>query len=658
MNDVILFAGTTEGRKVAEACKGRNVTLHVSVATEYGETLIEEADNIRVLSGRKDGARIAALIRETGAELVIDATHPYAASITQTIQTVCRDTGTEYLRLLRAEKHLGTEHCVFVDSTEAAVAYLNSTRGNVLLTVGSKELARYTEVADYKSRLFARVLSLPQVAEQASVLGFEGKNLICMQGPFTEEFNAAMLRMLNVRYLVTKDTGSEGGFPEKIRAAEACGVTAVVIRRPLQEEGVSLKECLDLLEKRFGLTAEKKVAIIGIGAGSADSMTLAAEEACRGADLIVGGKRLTESLTRFHKPTEHAILAQDIARIVRNSPQRNIVIAMSGDTGFYSGTKNLLPLLAEFQPTVLPGISSVIYFCSRLGISWDDALLISIHGRSCNYLAKIRRNPKVLALTGGKECAADLIAALKENGLGHVQITVGENLSYESETITSGTAEELAGKVFEPLAVVLAENPKATNAVVTRGLPDGAFLRAEAPMTKQEIRAVTLAKLELTKSAVCWDVGAGTGSVSLEMAECCEDGMVYAVEQREDSCALIEQNKRHLGISNVTVVQGTAPNALQTLPAPTHVFVGGSSGNLNDILALTLEKNPCVRIVLNTVTAETFAEAVEGLKTLPVKDLDIVQISAARGRKLGQYHLMTAMNPVFILSCTGGAKDE
>lgn len=658
MNDVILFAGTTEGRKVAEACKGRNVTLHVSVATEYGETLIEEADNIRVLSGRKDGARIAALIRETGAKLVIDATHPYAASITQTIQTVCRDTGTEYLRLLRAEEHLGTEHCVFVDSTEAAVAYLNSTRGNVLLTVGSKELARYTEVADYKSRLFARVLSLPQVAEQASVLGFAGKNLICMQGPFTEEFNAAMLRMLNARYLVTKDTGSEGGFPEKIRAAEACGVTAVVIRRPLQEEGVSLKECLDLLEKRFGLTAERKVAIIGIGAGSADSMTLAAEEACRGADLIVGGKRLTESLTRFHKPTEHAVLAQDIARIVRNSPQRNIVIAMSGDTGFYSGTKNLLPLLAEFQPTVLPGISSVIYFCSRLGISWDDALLISIHGRSCNYLAKIRRNPKVLALTGGKECAADLIAALKENGLGHVQITVGENLSYESETITSGTAEELAGKAFEPLAVVLAENPEATNAVVTRGLPDGAFLRAEAPMTKQEIRAVTLAKLELTKSAVCWDVGAGTGSVSMEMAECCEDGMVYAVEQREDSCALIEQNKRHLGISNVTVVQGTAPNALQTLPAPTHVFVGGSSGNLNDILALTLEKNPCVRIVLNTVTAETFAEAVEGLKTLPVKDLDIVQISAARGRKLGQYHLMTAMNPVFILSCTGGAKDE
>ena len=657
MNDVILFAGTTEGRKVAEACRGRNITLHVSVATEYGETFIEEADNIRVLSGRKDAARIAALIRETGAKLIIDATHPYAASVTQTIRSVCRETGTEYLRLLRSEEHFGTEHCIFADSTEEAVAYLNSVRGNVLLTVGSKELARYTEVTDYKTRLFARVLSLPQAAEQASALGFEGKNLICMQGPFTEEFNVAMLRMLDARYLVTKDTGSAGGFPEKIRAAEACGVKAVVIRRPLKEEGVSLEECLGLLGKRFGFTVEKKITIIGVGVGSVDSMTLAAEEACRGADLIVGANRLTESLARFRKPCEHAILAQDIARIVRNSPQRNIVIAMSGDTGFYSGTKGLLPLLADLHPMVLPGISSVIYFCSRLGTSWDDALLLSIHGRSCNYLAKIRHNPKVLALTGGKESATDFIAKLNENGLGHVQITVGENLSYESETITSGTAEELAGKAFEPLAVVLAQNSEARNAVVTRGLPDSAFLRAEAPMTKQEIRAVTLSKLELTKSAICWDVGAGTGSVSLEMAECCEDGMVYAVEQRDDSCTLIERNKRHLGISNVTVVRGSAPDALRDLPAPTHAFIGGSSGNLKDILALILDKNPRVRIVLNTVTAETFAEAVEELKTLPVNNLDIAQISAARGRKLGKYHLMTAMNPVFIFSCTGGAEN-
>lgn len=660
MNDVILFAGTTEGRRVAEACRGQNITLHVSVATEYGEALIEEADNIRVLPGRKDAAQISKLIAETNAKLVIDATHPYASSITQTLQSVCRESGTEYLRLLRSEEHDGTEACIFVDSTEEAVAYLNSVTGSALLTVGSKELARYTEVVDYRSRLFARILSLPEAVEQASALGFVGNHLICMQGPFTEEFNAAMLRMLNARYLVTKDTGTEGGFPEKIRAATACGVTPVVIRRPLREEGVGLGECLDILGKRFGFTADtdKHITIVGVGAGSAGSMMLDAEKACREAELIIGAKRLTDGLARFRKPVENAISARDINELIRKSPYRNIAIAMSGDTGFFSGTKSLLPLIADMHPTVLPGISSIAYFCSRIGASWDDALLISTHGRSCNYIAKIRKNPKVLALTGGRCGAAELIASLKDNGLGHIHITVGENLSYENETITSGTAAELDGRPFDSLSVILAENPEAAKVIVTRGLPDSAFVRTDVPMTKQEIRTVTLSKLELTKSAVCWDIGAGTGSVSLEMAECCEDGEVYAVEQREDGCELIEENKRRLGISNVTVIHGTAPDILRQLPVPTHVFIGGSGGNLRGIMALVLERNPAARIVLNTVTAETFAETIEALKAMPVREPDIVQISAARGRKLGGYHLMTAMNPVFIISCTGGTENE
>lgn len=656
MNDVLLFAGTTEGRLVAEACRGQTVTLHVSVATEYGETLIEEADNICVRSGRRNAAEMASLICQTGAELVIDATHPYAAAVTQALRDACRETGTEYLRLLRAEDHVGTEHCIFVDSTDDAVAYLNSVPGSALLTVGAKELARYTAVSDYKNRLFARVLSLPQSVKQAAACGFEGRRLIAMQGPFTEAFNEALLRMLDVQYLVTKDSGFEGGFSEKLRAAEKCGVKLIVIRRPVKEEGVSLEECLAILRKRFGFSAEKEATILGVGAGSAGSMTLDAERACRRADLIIGAERVTETLARFQKPFKNAIRAEDIAEIVRESPCRNIVVAMSGDTGFYSGAKKLLPLLSDLHPVVLPGVSSIAYFCSRLGTSWDDALLVSTHGRSCNYLAKIRRSPKVLALTGGADGATALITALNENGLGGVRVTVGENLSYENEKITSGTAAELSEAVFAPLSVVLVENPAADEALAC-GMPDEAFLRGDVPMTKQEVRAVTLAKLAVTKRAVCWDVGAGTGSVSMEMAACCEDGAVYAIEQKAEACELIKKNKKHLGVSNVTVVPGTAPEVLRALPAPTHVFIGGSSGRLKDILALALEKNPRVRIVINAVTAETFCEALEAMKTLPVGEPDIVQLSAARGRKLGGHHLMTAQNPVFILSCTGGTEN-
>ena len=659
MTKALLFAGTTEGREIVQGCRGKDIELTVSVATAYGETLIEPAKNVRVVSGRKDADGIAALLRETGAELIIDATHPYAAEVTKTLKTVAQEAGVEYIRVLRREDHEDMSGCVLVDDTQGAVAYLNGTEGNVLLTVGSKELSAYTGVKDWQTRLFARVLPLPASAEIAFELGFDGRHLICMQGPFTEEINEAMLRMLDCRYLITKDTGAAGGFVEKIRAAKACGVTPVVIRRPLTETGVSVDECLKLLGERCGWAMETKktITILGVGMGDSGTLTKAAEDACRGADLIVGAKRVTKALDRFHKPTRNAVAAQDIETILRTDPARNIVVAMSGDTGFYSGTRGLLPRIQDLEPTVLPGISSISYFAAKAGVSWDDALLLSAHGRPCNYVTKIRRSPKTMVLVGGDDGVHDLLTALLDNGLGHLPVTVGENLSYPKERVARGTAAELSEQSFAPLSLVLVENPDARSAVLTQGRPDGDFLRTEVPMTKSEVRAVTLSKLRLTRDALCWDVGAGTGSVSLEMAEAAEDGTVYAVEKKPEACELIEQNKRHLGVTNVQVIQGAAPDALRDLPAPTHVFVGGSGGELKEILALALEKNPAARIVVNTVTAETFALALDAMRTLPVTDVEMVELSVSRGRQVGGYHLMTAQNPVYLFSCRGGRED-
>ena len=142
------------------------------------------------------------------------------------------------------------------------------------------------------------------------------------------------------------------------------------------------------------------------------------------------------------------------------------------------------------------------------------------------------------------------------------------------------------------------------------------------------------------------------------MARAAEDGFVYAVEKEDDACELIEKNKKHLGISNVEVVKGLAPEALSELPAPTHVFIGGSSGSMIPIIEKALEKNPSVRVVMNTVTVESLGDAEEAVKALGLVNEDYVQISAARGRKLGRYHLMTAQNPVFIISCDGPGVPE
>ncbi len=649
MNDILLFAGTTEGRQIANALLGQPVDLTVSVATEYGETLIEPGENVRVLHGRKNAAEIEALIQGIGAKLLIDATHPYAVEVTKTLQTVCEKTGTDYLRVLRGSE--AAEGCVFVDGADAAVRFLNETQGNVLLTVGSKELSAYTAVHDFETRLYARILPVKESVDAAFALGFSGKHLICMQGPFTEELNTATLKSVGAKYLVTKDTGAAGGFSEKIRAAKACGVTPIVLRRPVEEQGVSEADCLALLRERFGLTLKKEITVLGVGTGRGQ-LTEAAIEACRRAELIVGAPRVTDALAEFSKRTVSAILPDEIERILRNDPAQRIVVAMSGDTGFFSGTKGLLSRIGDLSPAVLPGVSSVAYLAARVGVSWDDAALASAHGRETNAVGLVKRNPKLFLLSGGKPGLSTILAQLNEYGLSDVRVTVGENLSYPDERITSGTAGTLLKTAFAPLAVALIENPEAKPAV-TCGRDDADFLRTDVPMTKSEVRAVTLSKLRLTPDAVCWDVGAGTGSVSIEMAEIAQNGKVFAIERNEAACELIEQNKRRLSVSNVYVVPGTAPDALSVLPAPTHVFIGGSGGRLGAIVETALSKNPNARIVLNTVTAETFAEALAVLKALPVDNEEITELAVSRSRKVGAYHMMMAQNPVYVIAFGG-----
>ena len=247
---------------------------------------------------------------------------------------------------------------------------------------------------------------------------------------------------------------------------------------------------------------------------------------------------------------------------------------------------------------------------------------------------------------------AKLCARLVDAGLGAVRVSVGERLSYPDEKITCGTAAELASREFDKLSVALIEN-SAPDAVVTHGLPDEVFLREMdpahvVPMTKSEVRAVCLSKLALTERAVCWDVGAGTGSVSIEMALQAKRGRVYAVERQEDALALLARNKAAFSAGNLEIVSGTAPAACEALPAPTHVFLGGTAGNLNGILDAALRKNPHVRIVATAVTLESVGAL--AARMADFEKAECVSLQAARARTAGSYHLMQGQNPVYIFT--------
>ena len=365
---------------------------------------------------------------------------------------------------------------------------------------------------------------------------------------------------------------------------------------------------------------------------------------------------MADAVRLSHQDVFYEYRSNEIARYITEHPEyERIVIALSGDVGFYSGAKKLLDLLGP-DTEVICGISSVVYFMAKINLSWEDAKIVSAHGKTCNLVSLIRNHKKVFAILGTADGTAQLARKLTSYGMGQVLLYVGENLSYENENIFVKKACELTEYQGDALSVVCAYHDQAEPLLSTHGLPDEAFIRGKAPMTKAEIRMVSLGKLKLKKDSVCYDVGAGTGSVSVEMALRAYEGSVYAVEKKEDALGLLQENRQKFALDHMEIVAGTAPEALEELPAPTHAFIGGSSGNLKEIVRLLLKKNPQVRMVINCITLETVGEAMECIRELEGEDAsvswetEVVQLAVSRSKSVGRYHMMMGENPIYVIT--------
>lgn len=791
MTDIFLFAGTIEGKELAEALGGSGLSVHAFTATEYGGTLLSEGLDrqapaggcVCISSERLDETQMGALMREESPRLVIDATHPYAVEVSENIRRAAQAAGIRVIRVQRPasadveakdtdapvkngasadpQAHTGAQtagdQVVHVASAGEAAEFLAMVNGNVLLTCGSKELPAFAALDGYQERLYARVLSTEQVVRECTALGFSGKHLIAMQGPFSLEMNRALIRHTKAEWLVTKESGVQGGFPEKAEAAALEGIGLVIIDRPADASGDvrtshkadaesavmresaacqemadyiicdSVDACLKEVYLFFRITPDRRFTLLGIGPGSFGGLTMDGLCALEEADVVIGATRMLEILERIpgsvkkgtdgrkprnatdggwnhrKKPTFRSWKPDEMQRFLEENPQyQNVVVALSGDPGFYSGAAKLLELWRDEEVCVLPGLSTLQTLCAKAKADWQHVYCISRHGRTGNLLAALRTQTAVFLLPG--ETLPELCGKLTEGGFARVQMAVGSRLSYEDEQVLCGTPAELQGfSVKEPYAVLIS-NPSAKNAVVTPGVPDAAFLRirkektiADAPdldarihskqavrprrtvpMTKEEVRTVSLAKLRLTKHAVVYDIGAGTGSVSVEAARIADAGCVYAIEQNPAAVELLHENRARFGLDNMEIIAGMAPETMADLPAPTHAFIGGSKGNLGAIVEALLEKNPAVRIVINTVTVETEAEARQVLNSLEARmgndgeeravsgqsngpaewesaNPEIIHLSVTREERVGRYHMQRAENPIAIISF-GGAR--
>ena len=393
------------------------------------------------------------------------------------------------------------------------------------------------------------------------------------------------------------------------------------------------------------------VTLIGMGSGQPENLTLQGLAALRQADLILGARRLlavlpagcTENRAAAYRPDE-------VAELLQTSGAENAVLVYSGDTGFYSGASSMMEKLEALgvRARVLPGLSSIQLLAAALGRPWQGWNLVSAHGRTCDPVAECMQGRPTFFLTGGSEDPATLCAQLAAEGFGDVQGVVGQCLGTPEEKLFRGSVKELAAGRFNSLSVLLVE---AAEVLPRRapGLPDEAFERGDVPMTKQEVRAAVLAKLAVRPEDILWDVGAGTGSVSVELALAAPRGRVYAVECRPEGCALIKANREQFRTRNLVLVEGLAPDALSDLPAPDAVFIGGSKGSLAAIVDAALDKNPDARICVSAIALESLSAAVAAL-TAKGRTVQVSQIAVSRAKAVGGLHLMMAQNPIYLIT--------
>ena len=384
--------------------------------------------------------------------------------------------------------------------------------------------------------------------------------------------------------------------------------------------------------------------LIGAGMGCEALLTAQAREEIARADIVLTTPRLADGLSGIRD-----IEAVPLTKLTERACacEGRIAILLSGDTGFFSAAKSLAAKLrAHGRVRILPGMSSLQVFCAKLGTSYDDAVLLSMHGREGGLLGAVSCHRKVFALTGGKFRADALCAVLADAGLNHVRVHVGENLGAVDERMVSGSPEELSRLNFADLSVMLVEND--CPAEISRPLRDSDFVRGEVPMTKQEVRWLACDLLAVHPADTVYDIGAGTGSVSMELARRANRGQVFAVECKQDALELIARNRVQTGNYHVTAVAAKAPEGLDILPAPDCAFIGGSRGNLPDIVRALLEKNPSVRMVISAIALETVHAAMQALSDAGIQpEISCVQVS--RARAVGSYHMMTAQNPVYLI---------
>jgi len=404
--------------------------------------------------------------------------------------------------------------------------------------------------------------------------------------------------------------------------------------------------------------------VIGIGPGRPEWLPPAITELVKNCEILIGGSRALQLFPDFTglQYTLSGDLASSIS-VIRNAlvEEKVVGVLVSGDPGFFSFLPRLKKEFPEQRMDVYPGISSLQFAFARAEIPWQEATFVSVHGRELSVLPE-SITCLTAVLTGGENTPQKIAQLYLKRGK-NPQISIGNALAYPEEFWETMDAEHLARDktvLKNAIVILYPQNTIQSNTQSTKqstgcriGIPDEEFLRGKVPMTKAEIRVQVLAKAQISKYDCVVDIGAGTGSISIEAAGLASEGLVYAIEHNSEAQELILSNQRKFCVKNLQLIPGTAPDVFGKLPSLDVCIIGGSNGRLSEIL----ETVPLVkggRIVITAVTIETVAQGLKLLTELNFEDIDTVSIQAVRWKAVQTLHMAQALNPIFIISARKG----
>ncbi|MDE3225185.1 MAG: precorrin-6y C5,15-methyltransferase (decarboxylating) subunit CbiE [Nitrospirota bacterium] len=407
------------------------------------------------------------------------------------------------------------------------------------------------------------------------------------------------------------------------------------------------------------MSPRRVITLVGIGDEGCASLTSRAVNAVMKAGVLVGGERHLEFFPQFHG--ERIVLKDGLStvldRVAELAEDQNVCVLASGDPLFFGIGGLIMKRLGADHVEILPQPSSVQWAFARAGLKWDDAAFLSVHGRSPEgFLTRIKRHAKLAILTDEKNSPSILARRMVEHGETAWIAWVCENLGGPDERVRRFDVADLAAcQDIEPLNVLLLvrSDPSWRAPSTIPFLHEEAFAKRmpkKGLITKREVRLLSLAAMGIRPDSVIWDIGAGSGSVSIEAALLAPEGRVYAVEADPEGVEICRENLRAHAVDNVRVIAGRAPEVLTDLEPPDAVFIGGSKGSMEEIIEVVIDRlQPGGHLVVNAITLENVAETYQALRKRGlVPEVTLLQVS--RAEPLAHYLRYEALNPIQIFA--------